>query len=131
MLHMVMQYTAVTRQTPAAKSHPSGSNTLYLVPVEHLRNLVATHPAAVGVECSYHVTYALIHNVPIWAVAPIARYAMYKTCRTSQSVLLFHLLPKVLSWCVLVWLYKLALLAALPHPSDKAAAASHFRECML
>ena len=55
MVHMVIQHTAVTRQTPAAKSHPFGRNTLYLVPVEHLSNLVATHPAAVGVECSYHV----------------------------------------------------------------------------
>ncbi len=38
-----------------AKSHPFGSNTLHLVPVEHLRNLVATHPAAVGAEWSNHV----------------------------------------------------------------------------
>ena len=56
---------------------------------------------------------------------------MYKTCQTLQSALLSHLLPKVLSGCVLDWLYKLALLAVLPHPSYKAAAASHFRECML
>ena len=41
-------YTDVMRQTPAAKSHPFGSSTLQLVPVEHLRNLVATHPAAEG-----------------------------------------------------------------------------------
>ncbi len=38
-----------------AKSHPFGSNTLHLLPVEHLRNLVATHPAAVGVERSNQV----------------------------------------------------------------------------
>ena len=50
MVQLVTQYTAVTRQTPAAKSHPSGSNPLHLVPLERLRNLVATHPAAVGVE---------------------------------------------------------------------------------
>ena len=49
------QQTAVTRQTSAARSHLFGSNTLHLVPVEHLRNLVATHPAAVGVEWSNHV----------------------------------------------------------------------------
>ena len=55
MVHLVTQDTAVTRQTPAAKSHPFESNTLHLLPVEHLRNLVATHPAAVGVEWSNHV----------------------------------------------------------------------------
>ena len=55
MVHLVTQHTAVTRQTPAAKSHPFGSNTLHLVPVEHLRNMVATHPAAVGIELSNHV----------------------------------------------------------------------------
>ena len=49
------QDTAVTRQTPAAKSHPFESNTLHLLPVEHLRNLVVTHQAAVGVERSNHV----------------------------------------------------------------------------
>ena len=38
-----------------AKSHPFGSNTLHLLPDEHLRSLVATHPAAVGVEWSIHV----------------------------------------------------------------------------
>ncbi|DBA81989.1 TPA: hypothetical protein ACH3X1_007692 [Trebouxia sp. C0004] len=47
--------TAVTTQTLAAKSHPFESNTLHLLPFEHLRNLVATHPAAVGVEGSNHV----------------------------------------------------------------------------
>ena len=56
----------------------------------------------------------LIHNVPIWAVERIARYAMYRTCRTLPRVLLSHLLPKVLGWCVLGWLYKLPLLAVLP-----------------
>ena len=55
MVQLVTQYTAVTRQTPAAKSHPSGSNPLHLVPLERLRNLVATHPAAVGVQWSNHV----------------------------------------------------------------------------
>ena len=55
MLHLVTQHTAVTRQTPVAKSHPFRSNTLHLVPVEHLRNLIATHPAAVGFEWSTHV----------------------------------------------------------------------------
>ncbi len=54
-VHMVTQDTAVTRQTPAAKSHPFESNTLHLLPVEQLRNLVATHPAAVAVEWSNHV----------------------------------------------------------------------------
>ena len=49
------EHTGVTRQTPAAKSHLFGSNTLHLVLVEHLRNLVATHPDAVGVEWSNHV----------------------------------------------------------------------------
>ena len=73
----------------------------------------------------------LIHYVPTWAVRRIARYAMYKTCQTLQNVLLSHLLLEVLSWCVLGWLYILALLAALPHPSYKAAAASHLQECML
>ncbi len=73
----------------------------------------------------------LIHNVPTWAVKRIARYAMYKTCQTLRSVLLSHLLLEVLSWCVLGWLYRLALLAVLPHPLYKAAAASHIRECML
>ena len=38
-----------------AKSHPFGSNTLHLLPVERLCNLVATQPAAVGVEWSNHV----------------------------------------------------------------------------
>ncbi|DBB07025.1 TPA: hypothetical protein ACH3X1_011616 [Trebouxia sp. C0004] len=55
MLHLVTKHTAVTRQTQAAKSHPFGSNTLHLVPVEHLRNLLARHPAAVGVEWISHV----------------------------------------------------------------------------
>ncbi|DBA99928.1 TPA: hypothetical protein ACH3X1_013809 [Trebouxia sp. C0004] len=55
MVHLVTQHTAVTRQTPAAKSHLLASNTLHLVPVEHLRNLVATHPAAMGVDWSNHV----------------------------------------------------------------------------
>ena len=49
MVHLVTQNTAVTRQTLAAKSHPLESNTLHLLHFEHLRNLVATHPAAVGV----------------------------------------------------------------------------------
>ncbi|KAL3156010.1 hypothetical protein ABBQ32_012998 [Trebouxia sp. C0010 RCD-2024] len=31
----------------AKKSHPFGNSTLHLVPIEHLRNLVATHPAVV------------------------------------------------------------------------------------
>ena len=32
-------------------SEPSfGSNTLHLVPVEHLRDLVVTHPAAAAIE---------------------------------------------------------------------------------
>ena len=39
----------------AAKSYPFGSTALHLLPFEHLRNLVATHPAAVGVEWSSHV----------------------------------------------------------------------------
>ena len=56
---------------------------------------------------------------------------MYKTCQSLQIVLLSHLLLEVLSWCVLGWLYILALLAALPHSSHKAAAASHLQECML
>ena len=43
MVHLVTQHTAVTRQATAAKSHPFGSNTLHLVPVEHLRSLVVTH----------------------------------------------------------------------------------------
>lgn len=47
MMQLVTQHTAVMRQTPAAKSRPSGSNTLHLVPLERLRNLVATHPAAI------------------------------------------------------------------------------------
>ena len=55
MVHLMTQDTAVTRQTLAAKSHPFESNTLHLLPVEHLRNLVATHPAAVGIERSNHV----------------------------------------------------------------------------
>ena len=55
MVHLVTQDTAVTRQTPAAESHPVESNTLHLLHVEHLRNLVATHPAAVGDERSNHV----------------------------------------------------------------------------
>ena len=73
----------------------------------------------------------LIHNVPTWAVKRIARYAMYKTCQTLQSVLLSHLLLEVLSWCGLGWLYRLALPAVLPHPSNKATAASHIQDCML
>ncbi|KAL3163151.1 hypothetical protein ABBQ32_009561 [Trebouxia sp. C0010 RCD-2024] len=47
MVHLMTQDTAVTRQTLAAKNHPFESNTLHL-----LRNLVATHPAAVGVTTS-------------------------------------------------------------------------------
>ncbi len=47
MVHLVTQDTAVTRQAPAAKSLPF---TLHLPPVEDLRNLVATHPAAVGLS---------------------------------------------------------------------------------
>ena len=54
MVRLVTQHTAVTRQIPAAKSHPFGSNTLHLVPVEHLHNLVATHPVAVELEWSNH-----------------------------------------------------------------------------
>ncbi len=67
-----------------------------------------------------------IHDVPTWAVRRIVRYAMYKTCQILQSVLLSQLLLEVLSWCVLGWLYRLALLAVLPHPLHKAAAASRF-----
>ena len=59
MVQLVTQYAAVTRQTPAAKSHPSGSNKLHLVPLERLCNLVATHPAAVGVQWSNHVSGAI------------------------------------------------------------------------
>ena len=66
----------------------------------------------------------LTHNVPTWAVRRIARYAMYKTCQTLRSVLLSHLLLEVLSWCVLGWLYRLALLNVVPGPTHKAAAAS-------
>ncbi|DBA89096.1 TPA: hypothetical protein ACH3X1_016269 [Trebouxia sp. C0004] len=55
MVQLVTQYAAVTRQTPAAKSHPSGSNKLHLVPLQRLRNLIATHPAALGVEWSNHL----------------------------------------------------------------------------
>ena len=55
MVHLVTQDTAVTRQTLAAKSHPFENNTLHLLPFEHLRNLVATHPAAVGFQWSNHV----------------------------------------------------------------------------
>ena len=42
-------------ETLAAKSQPFESNTLHLLPFDHLRNLVATHPAVVGVEWSNHV----------------------------------------------------------------------------
>lgn len=42
-VHLMTQDTALTSQPPAAKSHPIESNTLHLLPVEHLRNLVATH----------------------------------------------------------------------------------------
>ena len=64
MVNFVTQDTAVTRQTPAAKSHPFESQTLHLLPVEYLPNSVATHPAAVGVEWSNHVWD------PIFAVLP-------------------------------------------------------------
>ena len=55
MLHLVTKHTAVTGQTPSAKSHPFGSDTLHFRPVEHLRNLLPTHPAAVGIEWSSYV----------------------------------------------------------------------------
>ena len=55
MVHLVTHDTALARQTLAAKSHPFESNTLHLLPFQHLRNLVATHPAAVGVKWSNHV----------------------------------------------------------------------------
>ena len=55
MVHLVIQHTAVTGNIPAAKSHPSASNTLHLVPFENLRNLVARHPAAVEVGWSNQV----------------------------------------------------------------------------
>ena len=45
-------------------SHPFESNTLHLLPVEHLRNLVATHPAAVGVEWSNHVWDPFFAGLP-------------------------------------------------------------------
>ncbi len=64
MVHLVTQDTAVTRQTPAAKSHPFESNTLQLLPVENLRKLVATHPAAVGVEWSIHVWAPFFAGLP-------------------------------------------------------------------
>ena len=44
---LVTQDTAVTRQTLAASSKAIRCN---LLPFEYLRNLVATHPAAVGIE---------------------------------------------------------------------------------
>ena len=64
MVHLVTQDTAVTRQTPAAKSHPFESNTLHFLPVENLRNLVATHLAAVGVEWSIHVWAPFFAGLP-------------------------------------------------------------------
>ena len=56
-----------------------------------ISNFVDLNPAA---ACP------LIHNVSIWDVRRIARYAMYKTCQTLRNVMLSHLLLKVLSWCV-------------------------------
>ena len=48
--------TCLHNETDIGCSDPLfGSNTLHLVPVEHLRNLVATHPAAVGLAGSNHV----------------------------------------------------------------------------
>ena len=64
MVHLVIQDTAVTRQTPAAKSHPFESSTLHPLAVEILRNLVATHPAAVGNEWSDHVWDPFFAGLP-------------------------------------------------------------------
>jgi len=64
MVHLVTQDTAVTRQTPAAKSHPFESNTLHLLPVENLPKLVAIHPAAVGGEWSIHVWAPFFAGLP-------------------------------------------------------------------
>jgi len=64
MVHLVTQETAVTRQTPAAKSHPFESNTLHLLPVENLPKLVAIHPAAVGGEWSIHVWAPFFAGLP-------------------------------------------------------------------
>lgn len=54
-MHLVTP-TAVPRQakTPAAEP-PVRKRGLHLVPIEHLRNLIATYLAAVGVEWSHHV----------------------------------------------------------------------------
>ena len=52
---MVRLVTELYSRDETAKSHPFGSFTLHLVPVEHLPDLVAAHPAAVGVEWSNHV----------------------------------------------------------------------------
>ena len=51
---------------------------------------------------------------------------MFKTCQTLRSGLPSHLLLEVLSWCIIGWLYWLALVAVLRYPLHKAAAASHF-----
>ena len=64
MVHLVTQDTAVTRQTLDAKSRPFVSNTLHLLPFEHLRNLVATYTAAVGVEWSNHVWDPFFGELP-------------------------------------------------------------------
>ena len=64
MMHLLTQLTVVNRQTPAAKSHPFRSNMLHIVSIEHLCNLVATHPAAVGVEWSIHVWAPFFAGLP-------------------------------------------------------------------
>ena len=73
-----------------AKSHPFGSNTLHLVPVEHLRNLVATHPAAVGAEWSNHVwvPFLPVFLVNRQAALSVSSLSLLKgVCRPSTCVL--------------------------------------------
>ena len=75
----------------AAKSHPFESNTLHLVPVKHLRNLVATHPAAVGIEWINHVWDPFLPVVPVnrQASLSVSRLSLLKGMCTHLACMLW------------------------------------------
>ncbi len=64
MVHLVTQDTALTRQTLAAKSHPFEAIRCIFCLSSICATLVATHPAAVGVEWSNHVWDPFFAGLP-------------------------------------------------------------------
>ena len=97
------KHTAVTGQTQDAKSHPFGSYTPHLRPVEHLRNLLATHPAAVGVEWSYawdlFLPVFLVNTQALFSAGSLS--LLKGMCTPSVCVLsVFHIECDDCSFCL-------------------------------